>query len=89
MSTMTTPVSTADGTTRSARFGLGALPLGIIAAGLTLTLSLVSLALGTLALVLGGIALARREAPVPAAVGMTAAVVSIVVILQEVFALGG
>ena len=90
MTALTTSASSGtESDTRPARLGLAALALGIVAAGLTMTLSLVSLALGALALVLGGVALVRREAPVPAAVGMTAAAVSVALILLEVFALGG
>lgn len=90
MSALSTSTATAQATSESppARLGLASLALGIVAAGLTMTLSLVSLVLGAIALVLGGLGFARRERPVPAAVGMTAAAVSITLILMEVFALG-
>lgn len=91
MSALPTSTATSQVTSdsRPARFGMVSLALGIVAAGLTMTLSLLSLVLGALALALGSIGLSRRESPVPAAIGMTSAAVSVALIFMEILWLGG
>lgn len=73
---------------RVPRLGLVAAVLGCIAAALTMVLSLVSLVLAPLAVGLGLASVARKERPVPAAVGITAATVSAFLISLEMFVLG-
>lgn len=63
--------------------------LGIVAASLTMVLSLVSLVLGPVAVVAGVVSLRRGERPVLAAVGLTAGLISAFLIALEIFVLGG
>jgi len=87
MTTLTATPAAATGTIP--RVGRIAAVLGLVAAGLTTILSLVSLVLAPLAVVAGVVSLRRGERPVLAVVGLTAGLVSAYVILLEVFALGG
>jgi hypothetical protein len=82
--TLTSPVSTAS--SKAAKAALG---LGVVAALLTTTLAFVSLGLGALALVLGARTIRRIGPTISTVVGMTAAAVSIYVIVLEIHVVGG
>lgn len=80
---------TALTTGTSPRVGKFSALVGVIAAALTTILSLISLVLGPIAIVLAVVSVRRGERRLLAAIGATAAVVSVYVILLEILALGG
>lgn len=89
---MTSTTSTSIPADHEARNGLGgtiSLALGLLAAGLCMVLSFISLAAGVVALGIGAVALRRGERSASALVGMTAGGVSIYLILLEMLVLGG
>ena len=86
---MTSTTFAPESATRAGLLGTSSLALGLVAAGVCMVLSFVSLAAGAVALVLGGLALRRGGRSTSSVVGMTAAGVSIYLILLEVLFLGG
>jgi hypothetical protein len=75
-------------TTGSSALPTVSLAAGVVAAALTTVLSFISLALGGVAIVTGLLAV-RRGSSSRAVVGVTAAAVSIYVIVLEIMVLGG
>lgn len=84
-----TSTSITSDSTRPGLLSTSSLALGLVAAGLCMILSFISLFAGAVALALGALALRRGERSPAALVGMTAAGVSIYLILLEVLFLGG